>query len=381
MRKFVASLASLIILATQGHAEDRPLLKLLDSVPVTASGQLMMFDAAAIRSEIAPFIGHLSETEKPLVQFNLVMPPNGFSTQNIYGLKDDGTTNLGFNFFDLDQVAGWGDLPEAPVIATGRFNTKRINAALRARGFATRDIADTTVWHKTDDYGYDLEQRNLDPFSSVIGSAARFAVRDKLLHYARGFPAMTEMLTHTTSLTTNPNYRSVIEAGYSIQNQGTFISAYFPNQRPVRRVDVSILLKNAMENAGRKLPDLSDMPHLPPFIDYAILQWQDQDRLTAAIAIPYVRRDTAELAIKTFETLLPKLHSPATKKLFDEVLPKTRNFEIVEVDDRYVVLFSFEKTVTPDPENGVRIFVLSPHSRLVHMIFSRDLDTLIGGAL
>lgn len=91
---------------------------------------------------------------------------------------------LGIAVTDVRRGLAFGSPPEKGLLlglAPGDFSAA-VAAALDARGFARRDIAGTTVWHRLEDGRMDLQSRDpADPFFGQLGQAARIALMDGVL--------------------------------------------------------------------------------------------------------------------------------------------------------------------------------------------------------
>ena len=131
--------------------------------------------------------------------------------------------------------------------------------------------------------------------------------------------------------------------------------------------------KNVRKNVQSVDPKIANMP---PMTEYGLLSWQDGTVMTGAIAIPYVRRDTAEEGLATFKRLLEIAEAPSIKRPYSEILPQDRRFEIVETAGGHVLVLAFSQEI--EPNKGILTLMRHPQRRLVDMWFHRDLDFLIG---
>ncbi|MCG6903800.1 MAG: hypothetical protein LJE68_14075 [Rhodobacter sp.] len=360
---------------------DTPLLDLLAHIPADAADMVYLSDHAVMRAQIEPFVQTTppGDPNRTLQTFSTLFGPGGIDTGGLMTFADGTETALGFDLFNIDQLAGWGTPPDAPLIITGVADRAAdIAAAHLARGFETSAYNGHTVWHRQNDHEINLKRRNEDPFSGTIGVSLRLAVKDDTLIVTRAWPAMHRLLDGGPGLDTNTDAAAILRAGYQIDGFGRLTNAILIPDQPMRGPDPAASLLSTSPTAGRKTPEAAELPGLPPFLRYGLLLWQDGATLTGAIAIPYVRADTAETALNGFADVLARADSPYVRKPFDQLLPPDRSFQVVDTGDRKVLVLAFRQTAEVKDPIALMTFLNNPNRRLLSMVQTRDIGILIG---
>ncbi len=383
-RLFTGALLSLAVSPVSAQSSG-PLIRLLAQIPAESGDMVTLHDFDAARWQIASLAIGTPNLERDILPFNLLgHAPRGFELDSILTFPDGAVDTLGFSIFDIDQMAGWGDLPAASVIVTGLDGAAAaIDAALSARDFSTTEYHSQTVWHRLDDYAIDI-RRNEEPFTGRNGASARFSLVGDDLLFARGWPEMRQLLDGGPSLADDGDAAAIIQSGYTFAGAGKFIGAVLFDSPPFRQPDSAVLPQLSIAEPGQKdpakraPPPRIELPGLPVFPRYGLLLWQDGATTTGAIVISYIRRDTAEVARDNFTALLANMKVPGIDKSFDELLPPDRRFEIIETSNRAVLVLAFTQTEEITSPLKFTTFMRTPRSRLLHMVFRRDLGLLIG---
>ncbi len=364
---------------------DRPLVAIADRVPHDAGGIVSLADLAAIRRQIGRLPPALPAEQRPPLAFSPVHAPAALDLSGILQFPDGGRNSLGFSIFEIEQMAGWGELPEAALVMAGLARHRdAIETALTARGFGAEPVAGVTVWHLLDDGEIDIAARMSDPFRHAIGVAQRFAMDGEHLLFARDWPTIRRMLAGGTALGGDPDVTAILSAAHSVEGLGELTEILLFSDPPIGAADAaSLMLRNpgmSAEELQARLAAIpgAALPGLPPYLRYGLLAWQDGADVTGAIAIPYATAAVAAGARDRFAARLAAVDSALTGRPFDDLLPGDRRFEVVETGGRAVLLLAFRDRV--DIAGGVThlTFVRTPRARLLQMVLARDLPLLIG---
>ena len=393
MKRILAAL--IIALALPAHAQGSrgapdirpgPLQDILARIPADASGLIYLNDLAAARRQVDPLTTDApTDLDRALAPMSSAFLPAALDQNSLLYFPDGGKEALGFSVFELDQIAGWGAPPQAPLVATGiDRHGDAIAERLRARGFAATPTQGHTVWHLQDDFKIDIARRNDDPLTGPLGQSQRIVVDGDTLLFARGWPVMNDLLDPGATLATEPDTAAILRAGYALRGAGDLLGAVIVPFPPSGRLDPGILLQSGGNMKPEQFALLldrmpgRDLPGLPPFLRYGLLLWQDGYDTTGAIVIPYMSRDTAETARDRFTALLDVVESPAARRSFAELLPYDRRFEIVGTEARAVLVLGFTTSADATAPVSLTTFTNTPRRRLMDMLLLREIDLLIG---
>jgi hypothetical protein len=388
MKRIAAALLAMCVAsASLADSPPRPFEALAARIPLAAPGLITFCDLDAARRQAVRVLAPDEIERQELVQFGALHPPAGFDVQMLGRLEGDGSDLLGFSVYEIDQMAGFGTLPTAPVILTGLDGAEgRMAEALSARGFAHAERDGTAVWHLQEDYRIDVRAGGADPFATRMGASQRFAFKDGALLFARGWPEMDKLLAPGLTLAIDSDAMAILRAGYTLNTPGEFLEAILFSEPMVRMASATDLLglTSADDIAEARDRILSrpgfDLPGLPLFRRFGLLFWQDGGRLTGAIAIPYPTRELAETARDRFTALVAAMHSPSANKPFAELLPASRAFDIVDLPGKSVAVLAFTQEIDPEERKTVMMFSRHPETRFLQFYIARELALLIGAA-
>ena len=370
-----------LLLPSPSFAQDTPLLDLLAEIPPNVRGEIYLADHAAMREEIAPFVAMLPRNDLTrLAQSHSVLfPPPGFDTTSIFKLEDGAREALGFSIFDIDQLIGWGPLPSAPVVFTVGVDDFAIEDALIAREFEVSVHGNTSVYHRQDDYQMNLDRRAEEPFNGSIGMSQRFARKGDLVLHTRGWPTMRDLIDLDIGLDTDRDATAILEAAYTFDGVGALTFAYLMDEQPSAAPDLGVIAKELFDGkSDRKRAEPLRTEGLPPYLRFGLLLWQDGAKMTGAIALPFIRKDTAQAAMKLFNEKLLAAKTFSGKLPFTEYLPVARHFEIIETRHRNVLILAFQTKLDRSDPINLRSFNNTPLHRLMNLHFQRDIGQLIG---
>ncbi len=356
-----------------------PLHKLLYRIPLDAVGFVTLSDLNAARGQIAPFAAESAQFDRDLLPFTLIYPPNGFDANSLTSLENGALEMLGFSIFEIDQLAGWGNLPIAPVIVTGVADLAAgIEAALQARNFETTDYQGHKVWHRQDDFQMNFKHRNEEPFGGQLGTSQRFSIDGNDLLFARSWPSIHRLLDGGPSLADDPDSTAILHAGYSLPDNGSLIDAVLIFGQPIRQGDATPVIETGKKSNSDAFDNIQT--GLPPFTRYGLLLWQDGASLTGAIAIPYPNAEIATSALNLFTQFLDTTNAPSVDRPFAELLPADRRFEVIDTGSRHVLIVGFRQSVEIERPPKITTFMRNPRQRLIDMLMRRELDFLIGAS-
>jgi len=363
-----------------------PLAALLHRIPIAADGEIYMTDFAAARHNIYPLTHSApSELDRLLIPFSANLPPVGFDRDRIFSIADTPAAAIGFSLFEFDQMAGWGTLPNAPVIATGiDDHHEAMIAAFRRDGLTPRDWSGVQAWFRGDDFEVDFDARNDSPFGGHLGMAQRMVLAGDTLLSARSWPTLETLIEPGTSLDKDADVAAMLRAIYTVDVHGDPINVLILPGQPPKLHDPALALQIFRDlspaDAQARLAELPAfaLPSIPRFNRFALVSWQNGYVNSGAIVIPYTRRDRAETALDRFTNLLDGANTLSTRGPFAELLPSNRQFEIVESENRHVLILAFVERADPLEPINLMTFVGSPFMRMVQMHAYRDLPLLIG---
>lgn len=369
-----------------GPSRSHALADLLHRIPADAAGDVYMTDLAAARRQTDPMTRDApSDRDRMLAPMSAAMLPPGFDRDRIAMHLDDPSAALGVSLFALGQVAGWGTLPEAPVVVTGiGGHEAAIVAALERDGLTPKDVGETQVWHIRDDFEIDIRSRSDTPFGGNLGMSQRIALAGDVLLSARSWPGIERLLDPGATLAGDADVAAISDAVHGFQGAGDVINMVLVPEQPPKMPDPGMFLSLFKDmtpaEAQKRIAELPvfRLPGLPRFLRFGMILWQDGRKTTGAIAIPYIRRDTAETARDRFTALLEAGTSPSARRGFAEILPYERRFEIVEAGNRHVLILAFVHHAEADQPVTMMTLYNNPQSRLYQMYVNRDLALLIG---
>ncbi|MBC7815069.1 MAG: hypothetical protein H7175_28185, partial [Burkholderiales bacterium] len=103
------------------------------------------------------------------------LPP--YILNNTYQRIAEMPTLVGFEWFDIDQVLTFANLPFAGMIYAGDFDPASIETALTEREFGVTEYEGVTIWNRGGDGMTDITLMSLgDPFGGDVGWTSRIAV-------------------------------------------------------------------------------------------------------------------------------------------------------------------------------------------------------------
>lgn len=369
-------------LATQ--AEDRPLQVLAQLVPEAPQGWVSLANIAAVKEQARPFAKPPSEVNLGLMAFAPIHPGLGFDAQSLGMSKDLYKSALGFSVGDIAGLATWGEAPDGPAIVTfaDRIRPSTIGPALTKRGYVVDTREGVPVWHRQEDHKFDLERLREDPFTGRLGLSGRFAVTNEALIFTRAWPMMDRILKADGSFGDRPEVQAILDAAYGREGLGDLLEALFIGPQSPRMADMGLLLggkltDNPSEDMKAKLKKL-DYPGLPPFLNHALLSWQDGTRLTGAVAIPYLDEATARQALKRFVGALKVAESFLVKRVISDMLPEERTFTVLPAGDRFVLLLMFHQQAREQDLDSVLAFRNNPVGLFTQLIMTREWTLLTG---
>jgi hypothetical protein len=384
LRATTAALAC-AALTTGAALAEGPLQSIARHVPLAAEGEIYLLDIAASARQVAALPVD-DERGRPFMPLAPLAMPTGFDDRILLMSPDGFREALGFSVFEIGQMAGWGQLPDAPLVMRSPVfarDSEAIAAALAARDFTREDRAGTPVWHRQEDNQPDFRRRSEEPFNGSVGMAQRFALDGDILRHARSWKVMDRLLAGGSSLLDDPDAAAVLSAATERTDAGDLLDMILLGPQPSRMSATQLVLPRRIDDAtrDRMLETYRKAgPGLPPFRRYGLALWQRGTWMTGAILIPYPDRATAEAARLRFTELLVSQNSLVATKPFDELLPASRQFETVEAGDRAVLVLAFGTEA--DTSNGIALatFVRNPRALLFQMVLTRDLDLLVGAA-
>lgn len=385
MRKRIAAVIAAMMLpaaASAGFFSAPPLWQLAERLPQDAAGDIVLIDMEASRREILPLVTVDDRINRTLIPISGLAFPAGFDQDYLFlNVPEEGLQKaMGFGLDGIDQMGGWGSLPDVHVILRGP-GFGGADAALEARGFDLREIGGVPVRHRQDDFAIDLQRRDEDPFSGAIGGSARFALRDGEILFARSWPGVEAMLAEGPRLTDDAAAAAIL--GAADEGAGSLVQIYFPEEMPRRAGLADAILganavPEAVANLERHVTGPDALPGVPPYERWAMVGHQDGRRMTGTLALVYRDAADAEAALARIAAMIPVVDSVVARKPLAEVLPYEMEAGVAAFGGRHVAMLSFAQEMPPEePANLINV-MNTPFWRLLQMYFSRDLWLLIG---
>jgi hypothetical protein len=245
---------------------------------------------------------------------------------------------VGFDWFAIDHMIGYGAPPRVGLALTGTFDAAKIGKALSSRGFQQSDVTGTTVWYRFEDGQEDPKAREpRDPFGGATGAAARIAILPGYLGSARYWD-MAKQLVATSrkeqkSLADAADYRSLADAVTDPDvYQGSLLQAVFIPGSIFDRADIF---------GVRLLPDLPDPTNygeLPPYTLAVLADRQEGNMQVHLVAVAYPDVATAQRASA-------------------ELYKRIAGFDIAQMYERYAV--TIDQPHIYNDASGLSVLVVS----------------------
>lgn len=366
------------------NADDQPLKALAQMVPEDAQGWVSLANIAAAKEQARPFADPPTEVNLGLMAFAPVNPMLGFEVQSLGASQDLFKSVLGFSVGDISGLATWGNPPDGPAIMTfdKPIRPSTIGPALTKRGYVVDSRDGVPVWHRQEDHKFDVERVREDPFTGGLGLSGRFALTKDALIFARAWPMLDRVLAVENSYGDRPEVGAILDAVHKREGLGDLIEVLFVGPQGGRMADVAAALGTSLtENPTDRLKavlEKLDYPGLPPFLNHALVLWQDRARMTGAIAIPYADEPTARDALKRFLNVLKVAPSLSVNRPMAEVLPEERTFTVVSSGDHAVLLLMFHQQADERNLGSVLAFRDNPVKKFTQMIMVREWSVLTG---
>ena len=176
---------------TTPAVETNPLLNMLALVPESALNfgdpprTIRYADFAAleathhIQPDSAAEFTALNELERNTWTNGLtrIQAMPAYVLNNTYQRINEMPALVGFEWFDIDQVLTFDNLPFAGMIYAGDFDADSIELALTEREFGVTEYEGVTIWNRGGDGMTDITLMALgDPFGGDVGWSSRIAV-------------------------------------------------------------------------------------------------------------------------------------------------------------------------------------------------------------
>jgi hypothetical protein len=225
---------------------------------------------------------------------------------------------VGFDWFAIDRVIGYGAPPRVGLTLTGTFDANKVAKALSLGRFQQTDVTGVTVWYRFDDGQVDPKAQGFkDPFGVATGVAARIALLPGSLSNTRYWDMAKQIVAtykkDQKSLAEASDYRALADAMTDpAVYTGSLLQAVFI---PSSVFDVPNILDVRILP---DLPGLSGYGELPPYSLAALADRQEGDMQVHLVAIAYPDVATAQRAS-------------------DELYKRIAGFDIAQMYERYAV--------------------------------------------
>lgn len=386
----LAMATGLIAAAPVGMADtDPPLVNLAKKVPADAKGWIVLNDLAAVRRQVTA--NQAVQDHDPemavMASFAAMYPPSGFDVSSLMLLQADGAEKvLGFSPAGIDQLAGWGTLPDTAVVLQGRALRgiePAMDRALAKRGFQRRAMPDLVVWSRGEDNAIDLGKRHEDPFTGRLGRSVRLALRPDHLIAAPSWAGLDAILAPSSTLMDKPDSAGIVGSVAKAQGLGDPAWVLLLGGQGLRRSQPmltgdSLTDPKAFERLAKQRAAQGKLSALPFFGRYGIASFLDGRTLTGAILLPYRTPDQAETAAVLLHVLFESMISPLGKKPFAEVMKAPLQTQVVQTRSGTVVIGAFSQTIPPTQKISTGTYISGPAQRLLQMIQVRELDLILG---
>jgi hypothetical protein len=317
-------------------------------------------------------------------------PPNFSQNFMLFGELPE---LVGFDFFDIEQAAYFGQPPSIGVILSGDFDADEISTAFRARRFVESDLNGMPLFCGPDgcEEGLRLNLRDRNPANPFGGDFGR---QEPIL-LAPGYilnsadygtvEAMAAVMAgEQPSLANDPSYHAAVEA---IISEGTLIQAQFIEAASLRSLDVANLLLNLeqteanIEAVRSIFDDIAEIGELPPYSLATIADVIMNEQQYAVIALVYDDAESAaaagEVLVKRAENVLSfRVNRPVIELITERgaSIEEPRVYTSEETG-KSVALFAISGPLPPStPDEEGRIVQSGLLYRLLaNMLYSRDL--------
>ena len=387
----LAGLSMATIPAPTLAADDtHPLIRLAQKIPADAKGQIVLNDVAASRRQVQALgpdvIQAMTPVEQKFMAFSPLMNPGSFDFLFLaYAevLKLD--ERLGFWPLDIDQVAGWGEVPRIGSVLQGavlKGAEPAMQKALTAWGHDRSTRNGLPTWGRLDDLAIDNEANN-GPFVGALGMSTRFALGDGWLIHTRTWPLMDKALAGGPNLMDVPGIERIMRVATTVKGLGDLLVALTlePQQPRISLAD-RLLGQRATPQAIAEFNQMiaqADVPPVPAYRHGMILAWQDGFLFHGALALDYPDLSSAMAAVDAIRAGVAKRTSIVTGRPLDTYLPKDITGSAIELDGGAVAMVTFSRSLKDDRPRGRLRFLAHPGGMLAAMAATRELELLLVG--
>lgn len=404
MRKglvFLLVLLLAVFSSALAQPDDSPLLQMLARIPDSENGRDFLtyadYNALIAARPGAPSVKSwgdftaLGKEQSALFISALQGLSSGpeFYTRS-FMLLGDMPSIVGFDLFDIQRAAAYGQPPQSVALLEGDFDPDAVIAAHMARGYTQTKQDGTTLLcsaNGCDGTQISMADRNpANPFGGELGRTQPVLVGSGFVASSTSVDAIRvlsgTLAGDTRSLADQPDYHAAAEA---ITQSGALLQAAFLRPTDIAPASTALMNSNLSAEQAQRLLDQIKADFVP-LLQYNLVAFADTasaDGQTTLIALVYTNHDQAETAAEMFPERLTQAQSFQVQDTFGHVL-KGRGVTAADVSiydassSRSVVVVALHSplpstTVTEGeaPEAMSRVYTL-----LMRALYSRDLGWL-----
>ncbi len=374
-------------LAQDGDPLDHPLFDLLAAVPAPATDEelesLRFLDYLDMRATeqalgaVTPESWALFEAlddDQRALWFAGAQRWAPISTGYLNGFTSFGKETreaVGFDPFEVDRLAAFGQPPATSLLLEGRFDPDAIAASFEARDYAAADLPQSLLLRRADgedDMTLDLRSRNpANPLGGQLGRKEPLAVlSDTLLANAPIWEqtvALAEAFeSRRPSLFEDDDYRAAAEA--LVLSEGApelLIQAQFLSPSEFAGALGELLTTSLGDRSPEEVEQLADGQLVAPLEPYALAvlgDGHDGDEQVALMALVYPTTEQAEAARPVLEARLAIfsgiLLNDGAGPFLDSVRGRLEEAVIYDAGTRAVLVVGARYPAMEIPDDGGR---------------------------
>lgn len=385
-------------LTAQDAEAESPLLTFLSHVPISSTqGQpvtLMYIDYRALEAsrglETPSLEDYLSDRVWMASTYGI---HSGLPLNYIGGILDELPATVGFNFFDVDRSASFGQPPTQAYLLQGDLNYDSMSAAFSNIGYEAAELMGMPALCSVDgcDTGQNVDIANrlmANPFGGHLGRREPLVFLPEIVANSPSSGVLNQVVQAASgeadSLADNPNYMALEEAlsNYNLIQLMTLNSLELmfsasnmmdPLVRPSTDITSAEALAEALDQNGQP-------GTLAPYSLAALASSYEGDDELSHVILVYSDEAAAEQAAETLQTRLLAYESIVTGQAFADVIEMLdATVDEAQVyassdNDRFVVIWTLRNPIPSNEENEDGQITASGlgFSRLVNMLYMQD---------
>lgn len=234
---------------------------------------------------------------------------------------------MGFDWFDIDQAAEYGEPPGQGRILAGNFDANKIDAAVSQRGYTRNDLNGFPVWCGPEgcENGSKMDPKSIEqgePFGGDLGRKWTLLLKSGYLVGSGDYQVIQTQADvfagQQPSLADAAEYRTAAQA---ITQSGILIQAYFINPAMIGTMSDSVCVRLT---AARRIQCLDQArTQFVPIPAYSLLVLADAATETeqkATVTLVYDNEADTQTAIAVIQSRLTSYVSEAARRSIKDIL-------------------------------------------------------------